>query len=96
MSLLIFPIVVIIILAILVNRNRSRWSYKRSSFRGFTNWVASFRNSRTEDSMNLRRILKGPRGSGFNQLATDESDEVEDDHSESEVEEFNINSVRKI
>lgn len=46
--------------------------------------------------MNLRRILKGPRGSGFNQLATDESDEVEDDHSESEVEEFNINSVRKI
>ncbi|XP_074603914.1 peptidyl-glycine alpha-amidating monooxygenase-like isoform X2 [Brevipalpus obovatus] len=96
MGFLVFPVIVIIILAILVNRNRSRWSYKRSSLRGFTNWVASFRNSRTEDSMNLRRILKGPRGSGFNQLATDESDEVEDDHSESEVEEFNINSVRKI
>lgn len=95
LTLLMLPIVVIIILALMIKRTRYRWAYRRSSLKNLSGWVSSYKAAKSETK--LGRILNDPRNSGFNQLATEDSNTSDQEYfSESEVEEFNINTVKKI
>lgn len=94
LTLLILPVVVVIILAIMINRTRYRWKYNRSSLKNLSGWVSKYKAAKNETK--LGRILKDPRSSGFNQLATEDSNTSDQEYySESEVEEFNIKDVTK-
>lgn len=97
--LILSTIILIILIAFLINRRRDYRPNSYSPLQEIKGWVTGYRSTKNE--LNLGRILNDPKRSGFNKLAMDDSDnETElingEIHSESEVEEFNVSSVRKI
>ena len=51
-------------------------------------------NSSNRDSFDLSRLLEDPERSGFNRVSTTELDADGDASGDSEVEEFNVTTVR--
>ncbi|XP_015794084.1 peptidyl-glycine alpha-amidating monooxygenase B [Tetranychus urticae] len=97
--LVLVPLIISVIIIILIVRRRTSRLSSYSPLQEIKGWVTGYKATKNE--LNLGRILHDPKRSGFNQLAMDESDnEAElingDIHSESEVEEFNVSSIRKI
>ena len=51
--------------------------------------------SNNRDTFDLGRLLEDPEKSGFNRVATHEVDDADGDQTDSEVEEFNVTSVKR-
>lgn len=91
MGLLAVPLLCVIVYAFYVScRKDGSMSYFSPS--KFSLW-----RSKRSDHFDLGRLLSDPEKSGFNRVAMDESDcEGLEVQSDSEVEEFNIKSARKV
>ena len=94
--IVVLPVLILVLLAFFINcknTSRSRTYIPLDNLRG---WIRSYKIPINDAKLNLGRLLVDPKMSGFNRVALDDSDNEPDSQSDSEVEEFNINSVKRI